>query len=77
MHVCVVKTEKRAVARSVSMIAALALAGFALSGCVVYPAGYGGYGGGYGGYYAPVYVAPPPVVVGGWWGGGWGRGRWR
>lgn len=53
--------------------------GLALSGCVVYPSGYGaGYGGG---YYAP------PVVVGvgggwGWgrgWGGGWhgGGGHWH
>jgi hypothetical protein len=35
--------------------AALLAAGFALSGCVVYPSSYG-YGGGYA---APAYYAPP------------------
>lgn len=57
----------------------------ALSGCVAYPAGYGGYGYG-GGYYAApaaeVVVPVGPIYGGGWggWrGGGWGRGggRWR
>jgi hypothetical protein len=41
--------------------AALLAAGFALSGCVVYPSSYG-YGGGYA---APAYYAPPVVVGGG------------
>ncbi len=64
--------------RSIGAVAALALAGLSLSGCVVYPAGYGGgYGGGY--YAAPAYYAPPPVSFGfGYYGGGWGGGhRWR
>ena len=65
--------------RTIGTIAALALTGAALSGCVYYPNQYG-YGGG--GYYAPapaVVVAPAPVVVGGYWGwgGGWGRRGWR
>lgn len=67
--------------RTIGTIAALALTGAALSGCVYYPNQYAyGYGGG--GYYAPapaVVVAPAPVVVGGYWGwgGGWGRRGWR
>jgi len=50
----------------ISRVAALALAGGLLAGCVYYPND---------GYYAPapaVVVAPAPVVVGGWW--GWGGG---
>jgi len=66
--------------RLLSQIAALAIAGLSLTGCVVYP--HGGYA--YAPtYYEPAYVAPPPVVVvgGGWgwggrWGGGWGH-HWR
>jgi len=55
--------------RALGAAAALLLAGASLSGCVVYPSGYG-YG------YAPGYYAPAPVgvVVGGGW--GWGH-RWR
>jgi len=63
--------------RSIGAVAALALAGVSLAGCVVYPAGYG-YGGGY--YAAPAYYAPPPVSFGfGYYGGGWGGGgrHWR
>jgi hypothetical protein len=65
--------------RMLARIAALAIGGLSLAGCVYYPdAGYG-YGRPAGYYAAPVYVAPPPVVVvGGGWGGGWGGGRgWR
>jgi hypothetical protein len=62
--------------RKIRLVAALALAGVSLAGCVYYPSGYGyGYAPG---YYSPGYVAAPPVVIGGgwgWWGGG--RGRWR
>jgi len=50
-------------------IAAVALAGASLAGCVYYPSSYG-YAPGY--YAAPAYVAPT-VVVGGWWGGGGGH----
>ncbi len=59
--------------RMVARIAAVALAGGALTGCVYYPSGYG-YAPGY--YAQPAYVAPP-VVVGGWWGwgGDWGGGH--
>jgi hypothetical protein len=62
-------------------IAALALTGAALSGCVYYPNryAYNGYGGGY--YASPPAVVVAPVVVGGWWGGwggGWGgHGHWH
>jgi hypothetical protein len=67
--------------RILGAVAALALTGAALSGCVYYPNryAYNGYYGG--GYYAPAPVVVAPVVVGGWWGwgGGWhGRGCcWR
>ncbi|MBB5372033.1 hypothetical protein [Acidocella aromatica] len=68
MAIMGMKISSRAMAR----IAAIALAGASLAGCVYYPSGYG--------YYAqPAYVAPP-VVVGGWWGWGddWGEhGHWR
>jgi hypothetical protein len=59
------------------LLPALALA-LALSGCVAYPAGYGGYG--YApGYYAPsVAVAVPCCVYGGGYGGGPGyRHGWN
>jgi hypothetical protein len=61
---------------SLGMVAALALAGMSLAGCVVYPSGYGyGYGGGYGGGYypAPAYYAPPVSFDFGFYGGH----RWR
>jgi hypothetical protein len=67
--------------RILGTIAALALTGAALSGCVYYPNryAYNGYGGG--GYYAQApSVVVAPVVVGGWWGwgGGWGgHGHWH
>ncbi len=62
--------------RSIGAIAALAVAGLSLAGCVVYPDGYG-YGGGY--YAAPAYYAPPVTFGFGYYGGGgWGGGgRWR
>ncbi|HUM09147.1 MAG TPA: hypothetical protein VLT37_09790 [Acidocella sp.] len=63
------KVSSRALAR----IAAVALAGASLAGCVYYPSGYG-YAPGY--YAEPAYVAPAPVVVGGWWGWG-GHGHWH
>ena len=61
-------------ARAMARIAAVALAGVSLAGCVYYPSGYGyGYAPGY--YAEPAYVAPT-VVVGGWWGwGGHGHGH--
>ncbi|MDR3505619.1 MAG: hypothetical protein P4L52_05205 [Acidocella sp.] len=65
--------SRKVSSRTLARIAAVALAGAALTGCVYYPSGYGyGYGPGY--YGEPAYVAPP-VVVGGWWGwgGGWGE----
>jgi hypothetical protein len=64
--------------RKLKAAVVLGALGVALSGCLVYPAGYGYRGGGY--YAAPAYYAPPVVVgVGGGWGwhGGWGRGGWR
>ena len=68
--------------RVLGTVAALALTGAALSGCVYYPNryaynGYYGYGSGYYAAAPAVVVAPPPVVVGGYWGGGWGwHGGW-
>jgi hypothetical protein len=63
--------------RALGRIAALTIAGVSLTGCVVYPSGYGyGYAPG---YYSPGYAYAPPVGVvvgGGWWGGGWGHGGW-
>lgn len=57
--------------RTLSLIAALGLAGLSLAGCVYYPSGYGyGYSPG---YYAPAYVAPAPVYGSIWIGGG----HWR
>lgn len=52
--------------RAAHGIAALSL--LALSGCVAYPYGYGGYG------YAPGYYSGPVVVGGGYY-DGWRR--WR
>lgn len=63
------KVSPRALAR----IAAVALVGASLAGCVYYPSGYGYAPGYYGG---PGYYAPP-VVVGGWWGWGGGDGGWH
>ncbi len=64
--------------RAIGTVAALALAGMSLAGCVYYPSGYG-YG--YVPSYGPAYVAAPPVAVavgGGWgWGGGWGGRHWH
>jgi hypothetical protein len=62
--------------RALGRIAALAIAGVSLTGCVVYPSGGYAYSPG---YYAPGYAYAPPVGVvvgGGWWGGGWGHGGW-
>ncbi len=59
--------------RSIGVVAALALAGMSLAGCVVYPDGYG-----YGYAPAPAYYAPPVTFGFGYYGGGWGGGgRWR
>jgi hypothetical protein len=65
-----VRAKKRS-SSALGAVAALALAGMTLAGCVYYPSGYG-YGYGYG----PGYYAAPPVgvVVGGGW-GWWGGGR--
>jgi hypothetical protein len=57
---------KHGTTRAALAIAALSL--LALSGCVAYPYGYGGYA------YAPGYYAAPIVVGGGYY-GGWRR--WR
>jgi hypothetical protein len=67
MHVRLMNFMKRPLA----LAAVLLVAGASLSGCVVYPSGYGyGYGPSY--YAAPVYGG---VFVGGGYRGGYGR-RW-
>ncbi len=82
MDEAMVKFKKDSKPKSKGLKAAITLGAMAvmLSGCVVYPSGYG-----YGRpYYAPAVYAPPVVVgVGGGWGWGWhggccwGRGGWR
>lgn len=88
MAVRTMKLSSRAIGR----VAALALAGVSLAGCVYYPSGYGYYSSGYGYYpyryssypygysyypYSYGYVPSVGVTIGGGWGNYWGGHYYR